>query len=73
MQWIEQSYDRKKTGRPVRFELTDQARQAVDDYLKVTGKKLGEYLFARPSSIGPVNDDPSILAPSLRLGSEHRA
>src|ERR671912_526619 len=24
----------KKTGRPVKFELTDQPRQAVDDYLK---------------------------------------
>lgn len=23
----------KKTGRPVRFELTDQARQAIDEYL----------------------------------------
>jgi hypothetical protein len=22
----------KKTGRPVRFELTEQTRQAVDDY-----------------------------------------
>src|SRR5260221_13953185 len=24
----------KKTGRPVKFELTDQTRQAVDEYLK---------------------------------------
>src|SRR4249920_371515 len=29
----------KKTGQPVRFELTEQARVAVDDYLRVTGKK----------------------------------
>ena len=29
----------KKTGRPVKFELTDQTRQAVDDYLKAAGKK----------------------------------
>jgi integrase len=35
----------KKTGRPVRFELTDQTRQAVDDYLKAAGKKPGEFLF----------------------------
>jgi len=35
----------KKTGRPVRFELSEQARQAVDDYLKVTGKRPGEFLF----------------------------
>jgi integrase len=25
----------KKTGRPVRFELTEQTRQAVDDYIKL--------------------------------------
>jgi hypothetical protein len=28
----------KKTGRPVKFELTDQTRQALDDYLKAAGK-----------------------------------
>jgi integrase len=35
----------KKTGRPVRFELTEQTRQAVDDYLKATNKRPGEFLF----------------------------
>jgi len=35
----------KKTGRPVRFELTEQTRQAVDDYIKASGKKPGEFLF----------------------------
>ena len=35
----------KKTGRPVKFELTDQTRQAVDDYLRASGKKSGEFLF----------------------------
>ena len=35
----------RKTGRPVKFELTDQTRQAVDDYLKAANKKSGEYLF----------------------------
>ena len=35
----------KKTGRPVKFELTDQTRQAVDDYLRAVGKKPGEFLF----------------------------
>src|ERR1700691_6166215 len=29
----------KKTGRPVKFELRDQTRQAIDDYLKAAGKK----------------------------------
>jgi len=35
----------KKTGRPVKFELTDQTRQAVDQYLKVACKNSGEFLF----------------------------
>jgi len=36
----------KKTGRPVRFELTEQRRQAVDDYIKAAGKKPGDFLFS---------------------------
>jgi integrase len=35
----------KKTGRPVKFELTDQTRQAVDDYLKAANMKSGQFLF----------------------------
>src|SRR6202790_14201 len=35
----------KKTGLPVRFEITEHTRQAVDDYIRVTGKKSGEFLF----------------------------
>ncbi len=36
----------RKTGQPVRFELTEQTREAVDDYLRVAGKKPGDFLFA---------------------------
>jgi len=36
----------RKTGRPVRFELTEQTRQAIDEYLRMTSKKPGEFLFA---------------------------
>ena len=35
----------RKTGRPVRFEITEQTRQAIDDYLKVSGRKPGDFLF----------------------------
>jgi len=35
----------KKTGKPVKFELTDQTRQAVDDFLREGCKRPGEYLF----------------------------
>jgi integrase len=37
----------KKTGIPVRFEITEQTRQAVDDYLRISGKKSDEFLFGR--------------------------
>jgi integrase len=35
----------KKTGRPVRFELSEQTRQAVDDYLKAANKRPVEFPF----------------------------
>lgn len=35
----------KKTGRPVKFEITEQTRQSVDDYLRVSGRVPGEFLF----------------------------
>jgi len=35
----------KKTGWPVRFELSEQTRQAVGDYLRATGKRPREFLF----------------------------
>ena len=40
----------RKTGRPVRFELTEHTRQAIDDYLKVSHKKSGEFLFTTSKS-----------------------
>ncbi len=36
----------KKTGHPVRFELTEQTRQAIDGYLRQTGRQPGQFLFA---------------------------
>jgi integrase len=35
----------RKTGRPVRFELTEVTRQALDDYLRVCDRKAGQCLF----------------------------
>jgi integrase len=35
----------RKTGRPVRFELTEQTRQAIEDYLRVANHRSGEFLF----------------------------
>jgi integrase len=42
----------KKTGRPVKFEMTDQTREAIDDYLRVTNRKVGEFLFTGRSGVG---------------------
>jgi integrase len=39
------SVRQQKTGRPVKFEITESTRQAIDDYLRATSKKPGEYLF----------------------------
>ena len=44
------SFDRatvrqRKTGRPVKFEITEQTRQAIDEYLKAGDKRPGEFLF----------------------------
>jgi len=39
------SIHQHKTGRPVRFELTEQTREAVDDYLKAVPTDPGGYLF----------------------------
>jgi integrase len=36
----------RKTGRPVQFEITEQTRQAIDEYLRLTKRKPGEFLFA---------------------------
>ena len=43
----------RKTGRPVRFELTEQTRQAVDDYLKAAGRPLAN--FFSPAGAGPAS------------------
>ena len=32
----------RKTGRPVRFELTEVTRQAIDDYLRISRSETGD-------------------------------
>ena len=36
---------RRKTGRPVKFEITEQSRQSVDEYLRKSEKVPGGFLF----------------------------
>ena len=35
-----------KTGHPVKFELTEQTRQTIDEYLQDFHKSSGDYLFS---------------------------
>src|SRR6202023_1535707 len=42
----------KKTGVPVRFEVTEQTRQRGDDYIRATNRKPGDFLFAAPRRPG---------------------
>ena len=43
---VDRATDRqKKTGQPVRFEMTEQTREAVDSYIGTANKKPGEFLF----------------------------
>jgi integrase len=42
----------RKTGQPVRFELTEQTREAVDVYLRAAGKKSGDFLFSGRRRVG---------------------
>jgi len=36
----------RKTGQPVRFELTEPTREAIDGYIKAADKRPGQFLFA---------------------------
>jgi integrase len=36
----------KKTGQPVRFEMTEYTRHAVDGYLRASGKRSGQLMFS---------------------------
>jgi integrase len=61
----------RKTGRPVRFELTEQTRHAINDYIRLEGKKPGDFLFTGRARSG--NDaTPACAAPS-RLAHERRS
>src|ERR1700752_5300269 len=35
----------KKTGQPVKFEMTEQTRESIDNYLATARKKPGEFFF----------------------------
>jgi integrase len=40
------SVRQKKTGQPVKFEVTEQTREAIDNYIGAASKKPGDFLFS---------------------------
>jgi hypothetical protein len=57
----------KKTGRPVKFELTDHTRAAIDSYLRVKSRTRGDYLFGGRKYPGCHSFDPTIRTAGRRL------
>ena len=55
----------RKTGQPVRFELTEQTRQAVDEYLRAAGKKPSDFMFSGRKSSPIISRFPR--APHARI------
>jgi integrase len=62
----------KKTGRPVRFELSEQTRQAIDDYLRATRQTAWRVLVHRPLRSWSQYDDPPICTSRLRVDRKCR-
>ena len=56
----------KKTSRPVRFELTEQTRQAIDEYLAASLRRPGDYLFPGPRGRA-LSDNSTICATCLGM------
>jgi integrase len=42
----------RKTGQPVRFEMTEQSRETVDEYLRASGKRPGQLVFSSRRDAG---------------------
>ena len=63
----------RKTRRPVRFELAEQSREAVAEYLRGTGKKTRRVSLPRPQQPRMMSEDAAICSPCLHVALEHRA
>jgi hypothetical protein len=66
----------RKTGHPVRFELTEQTGQPIDDNIRFAKKKSAQYLVVgRRGQVktGSIHGDPAIRSPRQRVDREHWA
>jgi integrase len=61
-----------KTGFPVRFEITEQTRQAVDEHLAASRKRPGNFLFHSRRAMGAASRPASMLACCRGGSPQHR-
>jgi integrase len=61
----------KKTGQPVRFEITEQTREAVDSYIGATRKAAGRVPLQRPARSGPTDNDATVRPTGLPMDCKH--
>ena len=62
----------KKTGRPVRFEVTEQTRQAIDEYLRLERQEAWRFPVRRSRRQRPRPHDTSICLPRRPVDRQHR-
>jgi hypothetical protein len=62
----------KKTGRPVRFELSEQTRQAIDDLSKGRRQEARRVLVHGSAWSPSQYDDPPICSPCIGVDRERR-
>jgi hypothetical protein len=62
----------RKTGRPVRFEVTEQTRQSVLTHLKDKNLDQSPYLFSQSGQPRPTSLDAPVCAAGVSLGGKHR-
>ncbi|HEV2547850.1 MAG TPA: hypothetical protein VGU20_10960 [Stellaceae bacterium] len=63
----------RKTGQPVRFELTEQTRQAVDEYLRAGWQKARSLRVQRPERFGMEHDDQAVCSAGFGVDRWHWA
>jgi type IV secretory pathway ATPase VirB11/archaellum biosynthesis ATPase len=50
----------RKTGQSVKFEVTEQTRQTVDDYLTAAGKRPGDFFIRRAPQLKAQYNDTTV-------------
>jgi integrase len=61
----------RKTGHPVKFELTEQTREAIDAYIGRFAKRPGDFLFASRRDGSRLRTTTSKLDRKRRIGPEN--